>query len=101
MVRKLALELPGAEDGTSYGTPAIKIGKKLMLRLRGDGEAFALACDFDERELLMTEQPETFYITDHYLKYPWVLVRLAAVRSDQLNDLFQRAWRRAAPKGRS
>ena len=97
-VRQLALELPAAEEGTSYGTPAIKVGKKLMIRLREDGEAFVLACDFDERELLMEEQPEIFYITDHYLKYPWVLVRLATVRADQLPDLLQRAWRRVAPK---
>jgi len=92
-VRQLALELPGAEEGASYGTPAIKIKKKLMIRLREDGEAFVLACSFADRELLRAEQPEIFYITDHYLNYPWVLVRFATVRHDQLNDLLQRAWK--------
>jgi hypothetical protein len=98
MVRQLALELPGAEEGTSYGTPAVKVGGKLMLRLREDGETFAVSCDYNERELLMEEQPEIFHITDHYLKYPWVLVRLSTVRPDQLTDLLKRAWRRVAPR---
>ena len=64
-----------------------------MIRLREDGEAFVLACSFADRELLMAEQPEIFYITDHYLNYPWVLVRFATVRADQLADLLQRAWK--------
>ncbi len=98
LVRHTALKLPGAEDGKSYGTPAIKIHKKLMIRLREDGESFALACDMEEREALIAEQPDIFYITDHYLNYPWVLARLATVRQDQLSDLLQRAWRRVAPK---
>ena len=46
----------------------------------------------------MAADPETFYITDHYLNYPWILVRLANVRPDQLSELVKQAWRLAAPK---
>ena len=95
-VRQLALALPGAEESTSYGTPAFKVKGKLFVRFHQDGESLVVAADFAERELLMTEQPETFYITDHYLNYPWVLVRLTTIRADQISDLLRQAWRRVA-----
>ena len=97
-VRRLALALPGAEEGTSYGTPAFKVKGKLFVRFHQDGESLVIRVDFPDREALMAEQPETFYITDHYLNYPWVLVRLSTVRADQLPDLLRQAWRLRAPK---
>jgi hypothetical protein len=96
-VRRLALTLPGVEEGTSYGTPAWKVKGKLFARQHQDGESLVIATDFADREALMEEDPETFYITDHYLNYPWVLVRLAKLRADQLPDLLRQAWRRAPP----
>ena len=98
VVREVALALPGVEESTSYGTPAFKVRKKLFARFHQDGESLVIAADFAERDALMAEQPETFYITDHYLKYPWVLVRLAKLRADQLPDLLRQAWRRVAPE---
>ena len=41
---------------------------------------------------------KTFYITDHYLNYPWVLVRLAIVDRDDLRDLLEESWRLSSPK---
>ena len=97
-VRRIALTLPGAEESTSYGTPAFKVKGKLFVRLHQSGEAIVIGVDFEEREELMSADPEKFYITDHYLNYPWMLVRLSQVRHDQLRDLLVQSWRRAAPK---
>ena len=97
-VRQIALTLPGAEESTSYGTPAFKVKGKLFARFHQDGEALVVSVDFDERAEMMSADPEKFYITDHYLKYPWVLVRMSKVRPDQLRDLLIGSWRRAAPK---
>ena len=97
-VRQIAQTLPGAEEGTSYGTPAFKVKGKLFARFHQDGEALVIRVDFDEREEMMSADPEKFYITDHYLNYPWMLVRLSKVRPDQLRDLLIASWRRAAPK---
>ena len=97
-VRQLALALPGVEEGTSYGTPAFKVKGKLFIRFHQDGESLVVATEYADREALVLEQPETFYVTDHYLNYPWVLVRLSAIRSDQLTDLLRQAWRLRAPK---
>jgi hypothetical protein len=92
------LSLPGVEESTSYGTPAFKVKTKLIARFHQDGESLVIPVEFADREVLMAEQPEVFYITDHYLNYPYVLVRLSTVRADQLPDLLRQAWRRLAPK---
>jgi hypothetical protein len=97
-VREIAQTLPGAEESTSYGTPAFKVKGKLFARLHQDGESLVVGVDFDEREEMMNAGPEKFYITDHYLNYPWMLVRMSKVRADELRDLLIGSWRRVAPK---
>jgi hypothetical protein len=41
-VRKIALAWPEVEDGTSYGTPALKVRKKLLVRLKEDGDSLVM-----------------------------------------------------------
>lgn len=93
-VRDLARELAGAEESTSYGTPAFKVKGKLFARFHQGGEALVVSVDFDEREEMMRTSPDKFYITDHYLNYPWVLVRMSSVTPDELRDLLIGSWRR-------
>jgi hypothetical protein len=100
-VSRIALSLENVEEGTSYGTPAFKADGKLIARLREDGESLVVGTTFEEREEMMAAEPETYYITDHYLKYPWVLVRLSRVHSDSMRDLLSRALRLATIKTRS
>ena len=95
-VRELALKLPNVEEGTSYGTPALKVRGKLFVRLKEDGETIVLRSDSFDREHLLNSAPETFFITDHYKDYPWVLVRLAKLDAAQLEELLEDAWRRVA-----
>jgi hypothetical protein len=97
-VRQIAQTLPGAQEATSYRTPAFKVKGKLFARLHQDGESLVVGVDFDERAEMMDADPEKFYITEHYLNYPWMLVRLSKVRPDQLRDLLIASWRRAAPR---
>jgi hypothetical protein len=52
--------------------------------------------DFEQRAALMEADPETYFLTDHYLNYEWVLVRLDRVHPDALRDLLRGAWRAAA-----
>jgi hypothetical protein len=97
-VRALVRELPGVVEGTSYGTPAFRAGKTLFVRQHQDGESLVVRMDHDQRAVRMRAAPETFYITDHYLNYPWVLVRLATVDRDDLRDLLEETWRLSSPK---
>ena len=96
---KLALRLPGAEESTSYGTPAVKIKGKLLSRLRTEAEgALALRCDFIDREILLQANPRAFFLTDHYRDYPMILVWLEKIDRDTLADVALRGWRMIAPK---
>lgn len=97
-VRAIALELPGVEEGMSYGTAALKVRGKLFVRLKEDGETIVLRTDEFERSHLMQSHPKIFYITDHYRDYPWVLVRLRAVRRPMIKALIEGAWTRVAPR---
>lgn len=97
-LRQAALTLPGVEDGTSYGTPALKVRGKLFVRLREDGESVVLPAGFDEREILLAAAPAVFFLTDHYRGYPCVLLRLDGARREELPEILERAWRRVAPK---
>jgi hypothetical protein len=96
-IRRLALTLPHVEEGTSYGTPVLKVKGKLFVRLHDDGDKIVLKMPFDRREEMIAEDPETYFITDHYRNYPWVLVSLEKVRADALPDLLNVAYRSASP----
>lgn len=96
-VQEIARELPGVEDSTSYGTPALKVRGTLMARLKEDGETLVLKTTFTDRELLFGGAPDVFYLTDHYLKYPWILVRLPQIDESFLRELIAEAWRLSAP----
>src|SRR5580700_9805684 len=96
-VRRIALSLQNVEEGTSYGTPAFKVGGKLIARLKEDGDSLVVGTTFEERAEMMAAEPDTYYITDHYLKYPWVLVRLPRVHPDAIRDLLDRALHLAKP----
>ena len=98
VVRQMALELPGVEEGGSYGTPAFKVNGKLLARFHQDGEALVVRVEYAAREVLMGANPKTFYVTDHYRCWPWVLVRLSSVRRDDLRQLLEEAWRSRASK---
>jgi hypothetical protein len=97
-LRRLALALPDVEEGTAYGTSAWRVRKKLFARLREDQDTVAVRVDRGERELLIGAEPEVFFITDHYRAYAWMLVRLAAIPEDELAEVLEESWRRAAPK---
>src|SRR5882757_1023102 len=80
-VRKIALAWPEVEDGTSYGTPALKVRKKMLARLKDDGDSLVMpGVPQDERAMLVESQPKVFYFTDHYRDYPMVLIRLSKAR---------------------
>jgi len=97
-VREIAHALPGVVDSTSYGTPALKVGGKLIARMHQSMDCLVLRTDLLDREILMQSAPDAFFITDHYRDYPWILVRFGVVERRALPDLIERAWRLVASK---
>jgi len=91
-VRQIALALPNAEDGLSYGAPALKVnGKHLFVRWREELDAIVLRTTFEEREELIATDPDVYFITDHYLNYEYVLVNLKKVSREALEDMIRRS----------
>ena len=97
-VRQLALELPGVEEGTSYRTTAFKVNGKLLARYHQDGESLVIKVEYAVREVLMGANPSTYYVTDHYRCWPYVLVRITNVDPAELRQLLEDAWRNNASK---
>lgn len=98
-VRTFAFKLPGVTDGTAYGHPCLKAHGKFLTRLWDDGES--LVCPgvtLDEREMLIEAEPETFFVTDHFRNYPYVLIRLSRVAPGTVERFLERRWRATAPK---
>jgi len=105
-VRKIGLALPGVEESTAYGFPALKVGGKLLACIPANRSAepgsIVVRVDFEDRAELLAAAPEVYYVTDHYLEYNAVLVRLSQVSPEVLRDLLGMAYKfvtaRAEPR---
>jgi hypothetical protein len=98
-LRKIALAWPEVEDGTSYGTPALKVRKKMLARLREDGDSLVMpGVPPDERDMLVESQPKIFHFTDHYKDHSIVLIRLSKAKPATVEPLLRRHWRALASR---
>ncbi len=96
-VRNIGLALPGVEESTAYGQPALKVHGKLLACIPVNPSAepgsLAVRVDFDDRAELLAADPDAYYVTDHYVGYTAVLVRLSRVNPDVLRDLLGMAYK--------
>jgi len=93
-----ATTLPGVEEGTSYGTPALRAKRVFLARLREDGETLVVPVDPDERPLLVEAHRDALFVTKHYENWPLVLVALPRARPQLVRELIEDAWAAKAPK---
>jgi hypothetical protein len=90
---------PEVEEGTCFGTPALRVRGKFMCRLRTDPDALVVrVIDLADAQALLLGQPDVFFSTPHYDGHAYVLVRLDVVAREQLAELLEDAWRLRAPK---
>ncbi|MGH9738154.1 MAG: MmcQ/YjbR family DNA-binding protein [Candidatus Acidiferrales bacterium] len=105
-VRKIALELPGVEEDSAYGGRAFKVDGKLLactpVNRSAEPGSLGVRIDINDRAHLLAEAPDVYYVTEHYVPYPMVLVRLSRVTPDVLRDLLRMAHKfvTAKPKSR-
>jgi len=96
-VRNIGLALPGVEESTAYGQPALKVHGKLLacipVNRSAEPGSLAVRVDFDDRAELLAADPDAYYVTDHYVGYTAVLVRLSRVNPDVLRDLLGMAYK--------
>lgn len=103
-VREIGLQLPGAEEGTAYGSPALKVNGQMFACIpthkSAEPHSLAVRIPFDQRDDLVAAEPDTYYLTPHYEDYPAVLVRLSKVHVDALRDILLMAHAFVAAKKR-
>jgi len=103
IVRIIGLELPGVEATTKYdGSPVLKLDGIFMAGLAmhpsAEPDTLVVRSELDDREALVEDAPETYYLTDYYRSYPLVLVRLKRVEPDALRELLSVSWRMTRSK---
>lgn len=112
-VRKIALGLPGASEGTAFGSRAWTVGKKLFVwerpLRRADLAALGAKApkgpilgvrttDLEMKDVLLLSDPKIFFTTPHFDGYPAVLVRLDKIGVKRLRDVIEEAWLSRAGK---
>jgi hypothetical protein len=109
LIRRLALGLPEAAEESAGDRLGFSVAGKAFAwtyleRIaankprRPRPDVLAVRCPLPRKEMLIEAAPEAFFEDEHYLGYPAVLVRLAAVDEAQIEALLRDAWRLQAPK---
>jgi hypothetical protein len=96
-VESIGLALPGVEMTTTWGKPTLKVGGKMFVCIASHKSAepntLVARMDIADRDALIEDDPDTYYLKEHYVDYPCVLVRLSRVRADALRDIVIGAYR--------
>lgn len=105
IVRNVGLALPDVEATTKYdGSPVLKVDGIFMAGLATHPSAepgtLVVRAGLEDRERLVEDAPETYYLTDYYRSYPLVLVRLSHVEPNALHDLLSVSRRMTMAKAR-
>jgi hypothetical protein len=102
-VERVGLTLPGVEAVTRYdGSRVLKLHGCFMAgpatHPSAEPETLVVRADLKNREWLLEDAPETYYLTDYYRSHPLILVRLSRVDDGALHDLLSVSWRLTAAK---
>jgi hypothetical protein len=102
VVRDIALALPDVEESTIHGAPLLKVRGRLLtcpaLHQSAEPNSLAVRIAVDQRAELLAAEPSVYYVTDHYVNSPIVLVRLSSIDRNALRDLLEMAWRFTSSK---
>ncbi len=96
-VAAIGATLPDVEVSTTFGAPALKVRGKMFVCVPSHRSAetgsIVVRMAIADRDAMLAEDPVTYYLPDHYVGYPCVLVRLNHVRPDALRELVVMAHR--------
>jgi hypothetical protein len=95
--------LPGVQVVTRYnGLPGLQVYGVFLASLApiatAEPNSLVVRCDPSDREFLLEEAGDTYYVNEHHRRYPVVLVRLRTVGDMALRDVLAMSWRLAIPK---
>jgi hypothetical protein len=98
-VVSIGSRFPEVEEGTCFGTPALRVRGKFMCRLRTDPDALVVrVIDLPDAQALLLGRPDVYFTAPHYDGHPYVLVRLDVIEREELAELLEDAWRLRVPK---
>ena len=90
-VEAIGRTLPDVEVTTAWGQPALKVHGKMFVCIASHKSAepnsLVVMMSFADRDAVVEDDPGTYYLKEHYLNHPCVLVRLPRIRLDALRDL--------------
>jgi hypothetical protein len=104
-VEAIGRTLPDVEVTTTWGKPTLKVRGKMFVCIAShksaEPDTLVVMMDFADRDALIEDDPGTYYLKEHYVNYPCVLVRLSRIRADALKDLVTGAHRYISTKLRN
>ena len=102
LVEAIGRTLPDVEVTTTWGHPALKVHGRMFVCIAShksaEPDTLVVMMDIADRDALVAEEPDTYYLKEHYVGYPCVLVRLSRVHPDALRDLVTGAYRYVSAK---
>ncbi len=114
-VRRIALALPDTTEGETWGNTTWYVhgksfGWKRPLN-KADVKRWGTATplpegpilaayveDLDDKDALVTEEPDVFFTIEHFSGFRAVLIRLDQIELTRLEDILTEAWLVRAPK---
>ena len=112
-VRRIALDLPETDEGTTHGNRSWRVKEKGFVwerpLRRGDLEALGDAAPDGPilgarvenemaKEALIANDPDVFFTTPHFNGYPAILIQLDNISVEDLTEVIVEAWLAKAPK---
>jgi hypothetical protein len=96
VVREIARTFPGVEESSLHGAPSLKVSGRMLtcpaLHKSAEPNSLMVRIGFEQRTRLLAADPSPYYVTDHYVKYPSILVRLSEIDRKSLHDLLRASW---------
>jgi hypothetical protein len=103
-VESIGRSLPDVELTTSWGQRSLKVRGKMFACMAShksaEPDTLVVMMDVAGRDALIEDDPDTYYLKEHYVNYPCVLVRLSRIPADALRDLLTGAHRFVSAKAR-
>ena len=86
--RKVMLAIAGADRRRCFNQPSVFLDDRFLAKTHHKEDAVTLQVgSMEMRDMMLETEPKLFYITDHYRKFPFVLVRLSALTKTVLREL--------------
>jgi hypothetical protein len=86
--RQIILAIPGTEERLWFHQPAVFLHDRFLAKTHHKEDAVTLQVgSMEMRDMMLEAEPKLFYITDHYRKFPFVLIRLSALSNTVLKEI--------------